>query len=283
MPTGDLTAWGLACTAVSNSTFKDIHAINCWNGGVGIFILSNYNKGNFHIENCGFSPVYGNEPGFDVNSSSYNNFNVIVKDCAYGARILDNCFNNDLKATIINATYTGFLIGNQLINIGSSKNTVHATIQKGCKDQAVSIAGKVSNNIFIFNINDVQGLGVHELDSSYINHEPLLVAKNNNYVVSSQHCGRGSVSIGGMNGTWDINSFADGRSGAPGDFFAMRVVGKQNLIKSVIKDSSKSKVGGIVFLKNAMNNKVVTYKHKNLITVYEDNGINNYKVKAVTL
>ena len=274
-PATDLTAWGLAVTATSNSTFKDIRVINCWNGGVGFFILSNNNVGNFYVESCGFAGIYANEPGFDINSSSYNNFEVVVKNCAYGARILDNCIKNVLKATIINAMHTGFMIGDQLVNTGSHHNRVNATIKGGCKDQAVSVGAKASKNIFTFNILGVKGHGIHELDSTYFSNNMAMAATGNEYKILSKRNGGSAASIGGSFGKWSIKSFSDGRRDKKGDHFAIRIKGSKNEIEATVFDEAQPKVRGLIFEKKSNANKLLSYNYNTLVQILADQGTNN--------
>lgn len=284
----DLTDWGLPLTKVSYSHFQDVRSINCWNGGVGVFINSNYNSCRaVHVKNCGAGNTStGGEPGFDINSSKYNQFSFTSESCRYGARILDNCWTNIIDAVILDAGLTGYVFDNQAVNTeGSRGNIIRATIQGGCADQGVSFGTWWRNNTHFLNIQGITGVGVRDVATAS---QPC---QGNKFFVTSRLCGRQSCWIQNRGNTWYVDSVDDGGGAGVGDYFAIDVDGAtatENQITANITDTRGTpKVRGIVFRgpagAGANNNRIVSYTFKGVVESYNDiDGRNFWNDKPTT-
>lgn len=274
-PTSDLTGWGLTLTAISNAFFDDVRCLNCWNGGFGNLINSNYNIGNIYVENCGegFTGPTTREPGFDINSSKYCHFSVTSVDCYNGARILDNCWGNILDLVVLDAVQTGFIYTNQTTN-NSRDNQVRVTVDGGCSAQGVLVSFNCRNSIIDATIQNVDGIGFNEVGGLGAN-----IQQSNTYRVSTRQCGFNSCVIGGAQGVWTISSFEDGQAGAQGDYFAVDVVSGAilNQITLNLKDQTPWHIRGIHFNSGADNNQVASYDYNNRTTgqPYLDDGSGN--------
>ena len=266
--TDDLHGWGMATTKISNSNFHDIKAINCWTGGVGTFINSNFNKwSDVEVYNCGFSSAEP-KPGFDINSSKYSSFlGVISNSNKYGFRILDNCWNNIISVSIYNAEATGFVYNNQNVNF-SYNNIINATVYGGCLDQAVLVGANCYSSNLTIALSDIDGAGVKEYQSGVSDYD----SHSNTYNVASRNGQKCSCYIGGNNGIWNINSYEDGRGGAVGDYFAIDVNGDYNNIIANIVDSPIWQVRGLAIRAGATGNDIINLNYINTANPYTDAG-----------
>lgn len=266
-PSSDMTDWGLSFTNCAYCKFSDIHAINCWNGGVGVFINSNYCIGEAYVYNSGAGNLStGTEEGFDINSSKYGQFKIISDTCQNGARFLDNCFGNIIDAVIYNATTTGFICNNQTIN-QSYGNTLRLSVIGGCSAQAVLVTANCRNNFITAAIEGVGGYGINE---------PLVGAPNtpegNTYVVNSYLGQIQSCYIGGNSGIWTINTDRDGRGGSQGSTYAVDVNGNNNVLHVNLTDTSTWQVRGVVMRSGATENTLASYNYTNTADPYDDSG-----------
>lgn len=255
-PTTDLTDWGLSFTACSYCKFSDIRAINCWNGGVGVFINSNYMIGDAYVYNSGAGNTgTGTEEGFDINSSKYCQFKIVSDTCLNGARLLDNCWGNIIDAVIYNATSTGFICNNQTIN-QSYANTLRLTIVGGCSNQGVLVTTNCRNNSIIATIEGITGIGVNE---------PVIGAPNspegNTYVVNSYLGQLQACVVGGNGGVWTINTDRDGRGGSQGAVYAVDVYGSNTLLNVNLTDTSTWQVRGVAFRSGATEDTLASYAY----------------------
>jgi hypothetical protein len=268
IPPQDIFGWGLNFTATSYCNYSDIRAISCHAGGVGVFINSNYHNGEVYVEDCGFG-VPG-PAGFDINSSKYGHWDVISKDCNYGARVLDNCWNNQVNVSVRNATLTGFVYDNQPVNY-SENNIFNIAVYDGCANWGVSVGNDCRTSQMYATVVDVDGGGVYEVEQPVSTDYP----EGNTYVVSTKNCGEQSCKINGNNGSWQISSYKDGRQGAAGSNYAVDVSGSYNKISVSLTDSSVWQVRGLVFRAGADNNTVGSYVYNATTSIYDDNGSNN--------
>lgn len=267
-PADDLTDWGFSMTKISNSFFGDIKAINCWNGGGGVFINSNYNIGSMSVENCGegyTGPVH--EPGFDINSSKYNIFNVVSKDCYFGARVLDNCWGNICNFTVHNATAQGCVYNNQTVN-ESHSNDITVSVYAGCSVCGMSIGENCRNSTINLTVDEISGTGIIEQTAALAANAP----QGNTYNIVSRKCGLSSCFIGSDSNTWNISTTLDGRTGAQGNSFAVEVEGSNNTLSVNLIDSAVWQVRGIVFRNGANDNTVASYRYTNTADPYNDGG-----------
>jgi len=275
-PPDDLTDWGIALTNTKNYHISDVRGVNCWQGGFGAFINSNYGYVQAYVENCGFSAQ--NPAGFDINSSSYNEFHCTSSRCNYGARVLDNCVGNVGTFVIDTPTQTGFVYGNQNVNY-SSANNFRITVINGCSIAGVQITAKCYSSELDVTAQGTTGPAVHEVQALGAN-----ASEGNTYRVNSKNCSAQSVLIGGNNGKWFVNSWQDGRSGAAGASFAIDVYGNRNQIDAVVEDSSTPQVRGIAFRSGAVSNDVLKFTHNTLVQEISDasGGYNFYEESGWT-
>lgn len=269
-PIYDVFGWGLACTSLQNSIFEDINAINCHAGGEGFFINSNFNTGDFKVSGCGFNL---GTPGFDLNSSSYNIFSVISRDCKYGGRILDNCWGNNLAINIYNATSSGLICNNQSVN-ESHSNVINFNIRYGCADNGLIVGTKFNSNKFVGTITDINGAGVQVVGiENGISEEN--VPSSNNYNISTNNCGYQSVITQGRNDIWDISSYQDGRLTNQGDIFVIEIKGKKSQFTINLFDRTVWRVRGIAFRSTSINNKLISYIYQNTADPLNNAGSHN--------
>lgn len=268
-PPDDLTDWGISMTKMSYSVLSDVRAINCWQGGVGIFINSNYNHVQAYVENCGFSAQ--TPAGFDVNSSNHNIMNVISKACNYGARVIDNCFGNIGNFTINGAVLTGFIHGNQTVN-NSSSNRFNVEVLGGCSIAGAQIGQKVYGLMLDINIASVGGYGILELDGQSSN-GPF----SNTYRVSTRNCQGQSAIIGSGNGRWTINSNNDGLAGSQ---YAIDIRGNYNQIDAVV--TSANVVNAVILRSGALGNDITKLTTSGTLSEITDSSgqVNFYEDKA---
>lgn len=265
-PPSDLFGWGMSFTKFTRVTYEDIRVINCHAGGIGTFINSNRHKGFAEVESCGNTLIAGAyHPGLDVNSSEKSIWHVITKDCAYGARLLDDCFTNSLTAIIENATLSGFIYNNQLVN-ASYGNNIDLAIIGGCSDFGVNVNDNCTSSNIRATVYGVTGAGAREGANS----------GSNNYVIATQRCGLQGVVVEGVESQWDISSFEDGRTGAQGSVYAVDVTtGLGNILTVDLVDTATWQVRGVVFRAASANNVLASYTHTNTADPLDDSGTNN--------
>jgi hypothetical protein len=266
-PGNDLNGWGIATTNVSHGHY-DVKAINCWNGGVGTFIWSDYNFWNAYIENCGFGAQ--NEPGFDVNSSNYNHIKATVKDSNYGFRLLDNCHGNEVDVVIRNPSVLGVMYFNQPVN-SSKANIIRATVVNGAGEGAMMVGSNVFSSQMYLVTDNVSGYGlrVFNQDGAAYN------SKGNYYNVATKGSGLQSVILETDFNRVDVSSYQDGRSGGEGANFAIDVSGDNNVINAILEDTVPWKVRGVIFRTGTKGNQLATYRYNNTLDPYNDDGTNN--------
>lgn len=275
-PSSDLTDWGIPMTKISNSTIKGVRALNCWNGGIGVFINSNYNFLDCYVENCGVGNTYGGgttEPGFDVNSSKYNRINVVSKDCQDGFRLLDNCWGNICDVVVQNATVTGGIFGNQSVN-NSSGNIVTITVTGGCSGQGVSLSTNFNNSVFNITVKGVTGIGVNDVSNGTYRSE------GNTFNVNTHRCGAQGSVIGNQRNVWNITSVDDGANGPAGNYYAVDVAATAsgNVISATIRDTLKLEdgtaraalVNGMALRAGATLNKVIGFCASGALTNFDE-------------
>lgn len=175
------------------------------------------------MQKCGYG-AYGGKPGFDLNSSSYNVFTFISKDCNYGARLLDNCWGNVINGMITGATRSGSIYNNQPVNV-SSNNMITLAVEGGCADYGISVGVNVTNSAINATIRNVNGYGIRDTAQIPEANTP----QGNRYHISTSRCQLGGYYIEGINGVWNIISQLDGRVGAQGSSFAVDLYGSGNV------------------------------------------------------
>ena len=272
-PGNDLNGWGIATTKISHGNFRDIKAINCWNGGAGTFINSNYNRwSDIYVYNCGFGAQ--NEPGFDVNSSKYNSFKgIVVEACNYGFRLLDNCHGNEADVIIYNPTILGVVYNNQAVN-SSKANIIRATVVNGGSSGAMTVGANCSASQIYLATDNVTGYGLHIQGPTDIAADNQ--SNGNYYNVTTKGSGLQSVKVYSDRNRIDVSSNQDGRSGAQGDNFAVDVHGDNNVINAIVEDTTTWQVRGVVFRSGADGNRLESLRYINTANPYSDSGSSNY-------
>lgn len=271
VPGEDLHGWGLAFTAYSNVTYHDINVVNTHCGGVGTFINSNYHIGASRSYNCGHSNVSGGtRPGWDVNSSKYSIWNHVSRNDAYGVRMIDNCFGNNLSAVVHNATRTGVVYGNQSVNMSHS-NIIDATVNGGCLDYGMTVGGDCSSSKVTLVAQGVTGDSFRSVAQGTASDD----SRGSKYDISSRSAGGRCAYIQGSNDRYTIASTEDGRGGPQGSVFAVDVEGDKNIIDVVLNDTDPWHVRGIAFRPSASDNKLLAYTWTNTADPFFDAGANN--------
>lgn len=274
----DINGWGILTANISKSSFTDLKIINCWVAGAGNEINSNHNTwSDIYIENCGHNdgsyPASQGYPSFDINSSKYCSYsNIVTKGGYAGFRVLDNCWNNNIQATIYNATYVGFLMGNQPVNTGVFNNVVNVSVYNGCSNQGVVVGVKCWANVINAAVYGITGVGVYEIGygaGSASN------PGNNLYNVTTSQCGQQSCKVDGQGSTWFINSRQDGQGGNTGDYYAVDISGSYNQITASVYDDASPKVRGMALRSGATYNNIIDFQHTTLVTNFENFDISN--------
>lgn len=265
VPVNDLTGWGLATTKISKSSWgTGVKAINCYNGGVGIFIDSNSNTGVFHVENCGNATLTG--PGFDLNSSKYGVYGVTSRDCYIGGRILDNCFGNNVTIAYFNATTIGFIYNNQAVNESRNNNIDVTGITSGTSGLVIGLkcrGGNIRAAIY----------GATTFGCDIINDAtPANKSRNLNIDLTTENSGAQGLRSYGDDCTVRHQSYLDGRTGAQGSVFAVDVLGDRNKLIVDLIDSATWQVRGVVFRAGATDNHLMSYTYTNSADPISDSG-----------
>jgi len=268
-PETDLTDWGVALTKFSNYDI-DVDGENCWRGGVALFINSNYGHIRCYVKNCGYATL-APPPGFDVNSSKYFTCDVVSEACKYGTRILDNCFGISGRLVAQDAVVIGHVYGAQSAN-EQNNNDLTYVVRGGCTAAGVSTGTKCRATRLKCVVQGITGVGVYEVAAASSSDD----ARSNTYHVVTRECASGSVLIYGNYGTWYVQSELDGRGGSAGDYFAIDCYGDGNTIyATVVDDVTTPKVRGISLRTGADSNRIVSFAHNTLVSIYSDGGAGN--------
>lgn len=266
-PDIDVTDWGLALTQFSQYNISDVRCINCWQGGVGLFINSNKGTIAATVENCGFSAQAPS--GFDVNSSKHIVAQVVSKSCNYGARVLDNCWNIVADISIQNATVAGFIYGNQSVN-ESHGNIFNIAIDT-CGGDGIQVGQNCRTSTIRATVKAAAGNAINEVYFATAANRP----SSNNYIIASNNCGNSSALVGGDGGQWQVASYLDGRTGAAGSFYAIVSNGQRNTIAANITDSAVAQVRGIQHSATSVGNLLTSFLRNGLVSEYQDLGTSN--------
>lgn len=274
-PADDTHGWAFLTTKISKSFWRDVRAINGWVGCAGIEINSNYNLGDFYVENGGNSGGF-KYPNFDINSSKYNNFRFVSKDGWIGSRLLDNCFGNQITGTVQNAARQACVLNDQTVN-ESYANEVHIAAVGGCADAGVSVGANFRNSQIFVSGEGLTGPTYHGIGVN----SGLLAANvpTGNTVVVVSKSGQNQAALIEDNGTtFTINSYLDGLAGAAGNAYAVDVYGSNNIINAVIQDGAVFQVRGLVFRAGANDNTLNSLQlagNATIVGQYGDSGLRN--------
>lgn len=273
-PTTDLFGHGLIATKISNLVIEDVVAKNCFLTGIDIVINSNYAQVNCRVDSCGNASISGSHyPNFDINSSKYGIFNVISNAGYYGARMLDNCFGNQLNVTIYNPSITGLVYNNQTVN-SSYSNTINVTVVDGCASgQGVSIGSNCYASIINATIRNVTGIGFYVAGAS-----AAYAPRGNKFKVNTYSCGSASVFESGLFNQFEISSRLDGKTGPAGSHFAVDINGSYNQFTINVEDSSTPQVRGVVIRLGAQYNRIVDYLSNTTVQNFLNQDTSNSNV-----
>lgn len=268
-PTTDLTGWGLPVTNTKHLVLDDVKAVNCHNGGIGIFINSDYGRGSgLYVENCGTGFGAVTEPGFDINSSSYGIWDVITKDCKNGIRVLDNSVGNVVNGVIVNATDNGFLIGADQGN-SNYGNQCNIMVAGGCQYIGASISGKTSGNTLNMNVYGVAGVGAL-LSTNTLSEKPI----GNTINLTTKSSGAQGLLLNGDSNIVTHLSNTDGLSAGQGAWYAVEIIGSGNKVASTVVDSSTWKVRSVSVASGASNNEISYTRNDSMNGLLNDAGTN---------
>lgn len=263
-PADDVTGHGLILTNTTHWRITDVIAKNCHNAGVIPVIVSSYGHVECTVESCGNATHTG--PGFDINSSSHITGSVISKDCYQGARVLDNCFGVNLKASVYNATNHGFIYNNQTVNFSYGNNldvTVHT-----CGAIGVSIGLNCSSSNIRATVYDATSFGCQ------IGGNASFPSYGNNITLATYSGDVAGlyIDVGADDNIIDHTSVLDGRAGAQGSVFAVDVNGNRNKLTVALRDSATWQVRGIAVRAGATDNDILAYSFTNTADPYNDAG-----------
>ena len=266
----DVFAWGMAFTNFSEVYYRDIMVQNCHAGGVGTFIVSDHHDGEVRVARCGRALSH---PGFDVNSSHDGRWTVTVDDCPYGVRLLDNCWDCVLTATVRGAELAGVVCDNQPVN-ASYRNLITADVKGGCRNAGVQIGDGCSRSRFVLTVSDVEGIGVNSRGQE----DRPRGESDNSFVVITRNCGQQATRIAGAKGNWRITSDRDGARAPAGTVFAVDVLGSGNTLDVSVADDRDRRLRGII-LRPAARANVVRFRQRGvLLETYNDQGSANSRL-----
>jgi len=266
-PTNDVKGHGLALTYITNYDISDLNVINCHNAGVGLFINSDYGNVECVVDSCA-NATY-TTCGFDINSSHYINASVISKNCYCGARLLDNCWGNNVNFSIYNATLHGFIYNDQpapAIN-ESYNNNITVTIV-GCGGNGFIVGAKCRTSTINATIINAGLYGMNIPDTTVLTDRPA----NNIINLTTRSSQQGGLYLYGNDNLIRHQSYLDGRSGAAGSFFGVDVGGNRNILTVDLVDTAVWQVRGVVFRAGAISNVLQAYNYTNTIDPLSDSG-----------
>jgi hypothetical protein len=265
LPGGDIFNLGISFTNSAYCSFDDIRAVDCHGVGIGAFINSNYMIGRGYVENCGFATTY---PGFDLNSSKYGIFDIVSRNCYAGGRILDNCWGNNVRLSVHNATADGFIYNNQTVN-QSHTNVVDVTVHT-CGQHGINIGPNCKNSHIRGTVISATGYGclISGSSGNTAFGNTLNIATNSGQV--------GGLFVGEFSTDNIIEhvSTLDGRAGAAGSVFAVDVTGSRNTFTLKVIDSAVWQVRGVAMRAAARDNVITSYDYTNTLDPYNDGAAN---------
>jgi len=264
-PTADVLNLGLSFTKSDYCSFDDIRAIDCHGVGIGAFINSNYIIGRGYVENCGFATSY---PGFDLNSSKYGIYDIVSRNCFAGGRILDNCWGNNLRLSVHNASADGFVYNNQTVNQSHTNNAdvaVHT-----CGQHGINIGVNCKNSHIRGTVIGATGFGC------IIGGSSGNTSFGNTLNIATQNSQSSGLVVGefATDNIIEHISTLDGRAGAAGSVFAVDVTGSRNTFTLKVIDSSTWQVRGVAMRAAARDNVIVSYDYTNTVDPYNDGAAN---------
>jgi len=235
MPSTDLTGQAFIATNVRDSVWH-LTCQNSQSAAFALAITASGNRGSVRAMNGG-NAVIGSAryPNIDFNSCNDCDFDFVSEGGYYGVRILDNCANNYIRATIRNAELSGCVYNAQSVNQAQS-NRIDVTVIDGCDDQGILIGTNAGTAVITGAVSYVDGIGVNHVATADVG---LIVD------VTTSYCGLQGALIAGNAAKWRISSACDGRRGSPGDYFAVDVTGDDHTIDLTVVDSTASFTGSI--------------------------------------
>lgn len=260
----DTSDWGIFLTNASNYTIKDVYVKNCQSVGAGSVILSNYGIWDVIVDSCGTTLSY---PGFDINSSSHIVANVVSKNCAQGARVLDNCVNIQGTIVVYNATSIGFIHQNQLGNT-SYNNQLNVVVHTS-GSHGVVVGEGVKNSTLYLTTYNAGGSGVVLNTATNVPTNCIIIANTN----TSQQAGLLSYA---NNSIITHTSHLDGRSGAAGSYYALDIYGINSTYTAFIYDSI-AQVRGMSLRAASTDNEIVSFKETGTLGGTQDVGTRNIR------
>jgi hypothetical protein len=262
-PTNDLGWHGVILCATSNYTIDDVRVINAHNAGLIVAINSNFGTISARVHSCGNATHTG--PGFDINSSKYLVVDCVSDSCYVGARSLDNCWGNTIRASVYNSSSHGFVYNNQPGN-QSYNNVIDATVIT-CGGNGFILGENCKSSDLAITVIDANDTGLTTGTPALANR-----ASNNIIDITTRSSNNSGVLLHGTANTIIHQSYLDGRSGPQGSHFACDITGDNNTIESTVIDSSPWQVRGLAIRSGSTNNNIKSLSFTNTADAYSDSG-----------
>lgn len=263
VPTSDLGWHGVILTKMSNYTIDDVRVINAHNAGIDLVINSNFGIVSAKVFSCGNATHTA--PGFDINSSKYLIIDVISDSCYIGCRSQDNCWGNNISASVYNSTSHGFVYSNQTVN-QSYDNIIDATIIT-CGGHGFVLGPNCKSSDLAITVIDSADTGI-TTGTIALAYRP----SNNIIDITTRSSQNGGVVLQGTANMIIHQSYLDGRFGAQGTSFACDITGDDNTIEAIIIDSATWQVRGVAIRAGSSNNTIKSLSYTYTANPYSDVG-----------
>ncbi len=292
-PADDTTEWGICYTNDSYSAVRDVVAQNFWNGGVGIFINSNYDNAQGWSNNNGQGSVsVGTEPGLDINASKFDIVDWISTGGDYlGGRILNNSWGDHFKLTVYNPVTVGFEDAAFAAGTGINyANISNVSIVGGASGSALDVTGDVHGDIIHVTAQGTTGQCVISDNGASGDNA------TGNAITAVTYGNAGEVLCNTASGeTYNISSRGDGTSASyTNNLWLLDITGSNNTIAANLQGNSVNYLGGVAFRSGAAGNRFGAFRISGMgtgVNLYQDlNGASttnlpptNFQTPAATL
>lgn len=261
--TDDIHGHGICLTNFSKFNIDDVYVKNVTNAGIGIFIVSNYGFVRAWVDNCGNGSV-GTTAGFDINSSSYIEVDVVSLNCYTGARVLDNCYGNNGRFSIYNATTQGFVYQNQPSNASYANNFDVAVNTTGT--DGVVLQEKITTSNLRISVANAGAAGVN----IPLGTTPL---SDCNLDITTRNCQNAGLLSYANRCSIRHRSTTDGLAGAAGTYYATDINGNDCTIDGFAFDNA-AHVRGLTVRTGSLRTRVISWGETGTLGGTQDLGTN---------